>query len=70
MTILEGVMLEEYDRCNQRIAAFKRELKEKDPSCKQYPGYRLGLKNARKDKRMLRRALWYRLLIKRWKEKE
>lgn len=68
-SILQEVLLEEYDRCQRAIRAWKAALK--DPEFKHlYPSYRKSLRSARKDLWMLRRALGLKLLFYRGQNKE
>ena len=67
-SILQEVLLEEYDRCLSAIRSWKVALK--DPAFKHlYPSYRKSLRSARKDLWMLRRALGLKLLFYRNKLK-
>lgn len=70
MSILEGVLLEEYERCIRRKKAWKKALK--DPARKELrESDRQSLRTTKRDMWMLRRALGFRLFRYKWnKEKE
>lgn len=61
MSVLEGILLEEYERCIRRKKVWKEALK--DPERQEWrESDRRALRLTKKDMRMLRRALGFRLL--------
>lgn len=63
MSVLEDVLIEEYDRCRRHKKLRQKALKEHPKgSPDYYPQTKQIIRNINKDMRMLRRALGFRLL--------
>ena len=57
MSILSEVLIEEYDRCQRRIHAYKYDLQKHPKGSVPYKRLKQGIGIAKKDRRMLWRAI-------------